>query len=51
MDLSCWVGLGLGGNCDCSFTILYAPILGGGGMVFAGLVIMTSSPYFSALRR
>jgi len=26
-----WVGVGLGGNCDCSRCgILYAPMLGGG---------------------
>ena len=31
MDLSGWVGVGLGGNCDCSRCgILYAPMLGGG---------------------
>jgi len=27
-----WVGVGLGGNCDCSCGILYAPMLGGGYM-------------------
>ena len=41
MDLSGWVGVGLGGKCDCWFGILYAPMLGG----FAGLVSLTSSPY------
>ena len=30
MDLSGWVGVGLGGNCDCRCGILYAPTLGGG---------------------
>ena len=25
MDLSGWVGVGLGGNCDCRCDILYAP--------------------------
>ena len=47
MDLSGWVGVGLGGNCDCRCGILYAPMLvGGGGVV--GLVSLTSpypSPY------
>ena len=28
MDLSGWLGVGLGGTCDC---ILYAPMLRGGG--------------------
>ena len=27
MDLSGWVGVGLGGNCDCRCGILYAPML------------------------
>jgi len=31
VDLSGWVGVGLGGNCDCGCGILYAPMLGGGG--------------------
>ena len=31
MDLSGWVVVGLGGNCDCRCGILYAPMLGGGG--------------------
>ena len=35
MDLSGWVGVGLGENCDCRCGILYAPTL---GVVFAGLV-------------
>jgi len=43
VDLSGWVGVGLGGNCDCRCGILYAPMLVGGG--FAGLVSLTSSPY------
>jgi len=45
VDLSGWVGVGLGGNCDCRCGILYAPMLGGG---FAGLVSLISpghSPY------
>ena len=46
MDLSGWVGVGLGGNCDCRCGILYAPMLAGGGVVFAGLVSLTS-PYSS----
>ena len=25
-----YVGVGFGGNCDCRYGILYAPILGGG---------------------
>ena len=32
MDLSGWVGVGLGGNCDCRCGILYAPMLVGGGL-------------------
>jgi len=28
VDLSGWVGVGLGGNCDCRCGILYAPMLG-----------------------
>ena len=28
MDLSDWIGVGLGGNCDCRCGILYAPMLG-----------------------
>jgi len=28
VDLSIWVGVGLGGNCDCSCGILYAPMSG-----------------------
>ena len=27
MDLSGWVGVGLGGNCDCRCGILYAAVL------------------------
>jgi hypothetical protein len=30
-------------NCDCRYGILYAPMLG--GVVFAGFVILASSPY------
>jgi len=29
------VGAGLGGNCDCRCGILYCPMLGRGGVVFA----------------
>ena len=32
MDLSGWVGIGLGGNCDCRCGILYVPVLGRGGL-------------------
>ena len=44
MDLSVWVTVGLGGNCDCRCGILYAPLLGGGGG-YAGLYSLTSFPY------
>ena len=37
-----YVGVGFGGNCDCRCGILYVPML---GVVFAGLVILASSPY------
>ena len=46
MNLSGWVGVELGGNCDCRCGILYASMLGGD---FAGLFILTSSPYSSEL--
>ena len=46
MDLSGWVAVGLGANCDCRCGILYAPMLGGGG----GLTEFTS-PYISVLSR
>jgi hypothetical protein len=36
----------LGGNCDCRCGILYAPML---GVVYAGLVSLTSSPYSAEL--
>jgi len=32
VDLSGWVGVGLGGNCDCRCGILHASMLGGGGL-------------------
>ena len=32
-----YVGVGFGGNCDCRYGILYAPML---RVVFAGLVIL-----------
>jgi len=41
VDLSVWVGVGLGGNCDCRCDILYAPMLGGGG--YEGLVSQMSA--------
>ena len=31
MDPFGWLGVGLGGNCDCRRGILYAPMLEGGG--------------------
>jgi len=31
VDLSGWVDVGLGGNCDCRCGILYASVLGRGG--------------------
>jgi len=46
VDLSGWVGVGLGGNCDCRCGIVYATMFGGG---FVGLVSVTSSPYSSEL--
>jgi len=51
VDLSGGVGRGLGGKCDCRCGILYAPMLGGkgGGVFYAGLVSLTSSPYSSEL--
>ena len=48
MDLSGLAGVWSGGNCDCRCGILYAPMLGGGG-VSAGLVSLSSSPYSSEL--
>jgi len=36
VDLSGWVGVGLEGNCDCRCGILYAPILGVGGLCGIG---------------
>ena len=33
MDLSGWVGVGLGGNCDCRRGILYARMLRGEGLM------------------
>ena len=37
MDLSGWVGVGLGGNCDCRCCSYV-----GGGVVYAGLVSLIS---------
>jgi len=48
VDLSVWAGVGLGGNCDCRCGILCVPMWGG-GVIFAGLVSLTSSPFFSEL--
>ena len=39
MDLSGWVGVGLGGNCDCRCGILYAPMLGRGWFLWDQLVL------------
>ena len=39
MDLSGWIGVGLGGNCDCRCGTL---VCCGGVVVFAGLVSLTS---------
>ena len=36
MDLSDWVGVRLGGNCDFRCGILYAPMLEGGGICGLG---------------
>ena len=36
MDLSGWVGVELGENCDCRCGILYAPVLEGGGLCGIG---------------
>ena len=47
MDLFGYVGVGLGGNRDCRCGILYAPMWRGVGVVYAGLVILTSSPYYA----
>ena len=33
MDLSGWVGVRLGGTCDCRRGILYVPMLGEGGFM------------------
>jgi len=49
VDLSGWVGVGLGGNCDCRLGNLYAPMLGERvvvEVVFAGLVRLTFSFFF-----
>ena len=42
MDLSGWVVIGLGGNCDCRCGVLYAPMLEV-GVIFSGLVRLTCS--------
>ena len=39
MDLSGWVGVRLGGNCDCRCGVLYAPMLGGGWVGWDWLVL------------
>jgi len=46
VDFFGWIGVGLGGNCDCRCGIVYAPMLRGGGG-FAGLVSLTSTPFSS----
>jgi len=43
VDLTGWVGVGLGGTYGCKCGILYAPMLG--LVVYAGLVNLTSSSY------
>ena len=47
MDLYGWVGVGLGGNCDCRCGIFM--LLCWGRVVFAGLISLTSSRYSSEL--
>jgi len=50
VDLSGWVGLGLGGNCDCRCGIFYARMLGGGvvGLTFSPCPPYSSQLFFSA---
>jgi len=43
VDLIGWIGVGLGGNCDCRCGILYAPMLG--VVFYVGLVSLISSSY------
>jgi len=46
VDLSGWVGVGLGGNCDCRCGILMLLSWGGGGVVLAVLVWeISTSPH------
>ena len=45
MDLSSRICVGLGGNCDCRCGILYAPMFVWEGVIYVGLVSLTSSPY------
>ena len=47
MDLSGWVGIELGGNFDCRCGIVMLLRWVEGGVVFAGLVGLTSFPYSS----
>ena len=49
MDRTGWIGVGLGGTCECRCGILYAPMLGRGGVVYVGLVSLTSSSCSSGL--
>jgi len=42
VDLSGWVGVGLGGKCDCRCGILYAPMLGREG-VGEGWIMLTNT--------
>jgi hypothetical protein len=32
-----YVGVGFGGNCDCRYGTLYAPMLGGGYVSYSGI--------------
>jgi len=38
VDLSGWVDVGLGGNCNCRCGVLYAPMLGGRWFMWDWLV-------------
>ena len=48
MDLSGWVCVGLGGNCDCRCGILYAPMLAGGlfGIGLSDIFFLSFSLFF-----
>jgi len=47
LDLSGWVGVEFGGNCDVCVVSYMLLCLRGGGVVFTGLFVLTSSPYSS----